>query len=80
MQDSAAKHSWPFLNNCPETSMRVVVRRMAVTFEKRNWGSGRATWRERKPHKRRGDCRYSVRRLSNKEAKRREMSGDVCLY
>jgi hypothetical protein len=55
-----------------------VVRKMAVTFEKRDWGAGRETWRERpERHKRMGPCRYVMRRLSNRQAKRRELSGDV---
>ena len=57
-----------------------VVRRMAVTFEKRDWGAGRATWRERPDRKKLGNSRYALRRLSNREAKRREMSGEICLY
>ena len=49
-----------------------------MTFEKRDWGSGRATWRERpEHHKRIGPSHYALRRLSNKDAKRRERSGDV---
>ena len=57
-----------------------VVRRMAVTFEKRDWGAGLATWRERHDHKRLGDSRYALRRISNREAKRREMSGELRCY
>lgn len=51
-----------------------------MTFEKRNWGSGRETWRERKSHKMKGDGRYALRRLSTKEAIRRGKSGEICLY
>lgn len=57
-----------------------VVRRMAVTFEKRDWGSGRETWREMQRHpnpRLRLPSQYALRRLSNKIAKRRELSGDV---
>lgn len=62
-------------------AMRSVVRRVAVTFEKRDWGSGRETWRERpEHHARRGPCHYALRRLSNKEAKRRELSGELRPY
>jgi hypothetical protein len=50
-----------------------VVRRMAVMFEKRDWGAGRATWRERSNRRMLGDCQYALRRLSNREAKRREL-------
>jgi hypothetical protein len=51
---------------------------MTVTFEKRDWGSGRETWRERpERHRLVGPCRYALRRISNRRAKRREMSGDV---
>lgn len=53
-----------------------VVRRMAVTFEKRDWGAGRATWRKRSDRRKLGNCRYALRRISNKNAKRQEMSGD----
>ena len=54
------------------------VRRMAVTFEKRDWGAGRETWREAFGRRRMlGSCRYTLRRISNKAAKRRELSGDV---
>jgi len=57
---------------------RVVVRRMGVTFEKRDWGSGRLTWREQPDHHRRiGPCVYALRRISNRQAKRRELAGDV---
>jgi hypothetical protein len=51
---------------------------MAVTFEKRDWGSGRLTWRERRDGRRMlGPSRYALRRISNKQAKRRWMSGDM---
>ena len=57
--------------------VKAVVKRMAVTFEKRDWGSGRWTWRERPGHHRRkGPNHYALRRISNREAKRRELSGD----
>lgn len=55
-----------------------VVRRIGVTFEKRDWGAGRATWRERPDrHKQIGPCRYALRRVSNRQAKRHELSGDT---
>lgn len=62
--------------------MTIVVRRMAITFEKRDWGSGRLSWRERKDGRRKriGAQRYALRRISNKEAKQREKSGAICLY
>jgi hypothetical protein len=51
---------------------------MAITFEKRDWGSGRATWRERpERHKRIGPNRYAARRISNRKAKRRSFFGDI---
>lgn len=54
------------------------VLRIAVTFEKRDWGSGKETWRERPDrHKLVGPSRYAARRLSNRQAKRRMLSGDV---
>lgn len=52
---------------------------MAVTFEKRDWGAGRETWRETGKRKT-GSCRYALRRISNKEAKRRERSGVIGIY
>lgn len=55
-----------------------VVRRMGVTFEKRDWGAGRHSWREQPDHhKRIGPCCYALRRISNRQAKRRELSGNV---
>lgn len=57
-----------------------VVRHMAITFEKRDWGSGRKTWRETNQRRKlKGNCEYSLRRISNKKAKRRELSGDVLI-
>jgi hypothetical protein len=53
-------------------------RSIAVTFEKRDWGAGRETWREQPTrHKRVGVVSFAIRRLSNREAKRRMLSGDV---
>lgn len=54
-----------------------VLRRMGVTFEKRDWGAGRETWRERTDRRMLGPCRYALRRISNRAAKRREKSGNV---
>lgn len=52
-----------------------------MTFEKRDWGSGRETWR--RAHGRRrllGPCRYALRRISNHEAKRYDLRLDLNLY
>lgn len=58
-----------------------VIRRMAMTFEKRDWGSGRETWRPAFGRRRMlGPSRYVLRRLSNKLAKRADLRLDVCLY
>lgn len=60
-----------------------IVRRMAVSFIKRDFGSGRETWREVQMRNHRigiGPSRITIRRISNKIAKRRELSGDICLY
>ena len=60
--------------------MSAVVRKIAVTFEKRDWGAGRETWRERTSRRRLGNSRYAIRRLSTKQSIRREKSGAIVLY
>jgi len=51
-----------------------------VTFEKRDWGGGRKTWRERPIKSKRGSCTYAVRALSNRASKRRRTNGEICIY
>lgn len=51
--------------------------KIAVAFEKRDWGSGKPTWREVAPYYERhgpgvlGMSRNALRRLSNRKAKLR---------
>jgi len=56
------------------------MRKIGVTFEKRDWGGGRETWRERTGRRMLGPCRYALRRLPNRKAKRRAMSGEIGIY
>lgn len=54
--------------------------RIYQTFVKRNWGSGKLTWRQL------GSCVLAkditaIRRLNNKQSKRKRYGGDVlCIY
>ena len=60
-----------------------VVRRMAITFGKADWGSGRETWREMQQSNRslwKRPCRFVLRRISNRRAKARELYGQLCMY
>lgn len=62
-----------------------MICRVYEAWEKRDWGSGKRSWRQVEAVMKRyrrgaGPSQYAVRRVSNRAAKRREFFGSINLY